>query len=154
MSEYMTFFIRRDSDNFVPLFTFSRSCKIYQRFQHEVPYEKVSALSYSVLSDALNGLHDFIIQCKDNIRKLEYEKTFVASFNNSVEEKMEALSDIKELIAENEEDIRDTERAYYSVLALIDIVDEIAYNPAYDKDRYIYAGIEVCDPTDKDVEEK
>lgn len=154
MSEYMTFFIRRDTENFVPLFTFSRSCKIYQRFQHEVPYEKVSALSYNALNDALNGLHDSIIQYKDHIRKLKDEKTFVASFNNSVEEKMAALCDIEEVIAENEEDIRDAERAYYSILALTDIIDEIAYNPAYDKDRYIYAGIEVCDPTSKDVEEK
>lgn len=154
MSQYISFFIRRDANIFIPLFTFSRSCKIYQRFQHQVPYEKVSALSYSMLNDTLNGLHNSIIQYKDNIKKLENEKTFVASFNNSVEEKMAVLSDIKGLIAENEEDIRDTERAYYSVLALIDIVDEIVYNSAYDKDNYIYAGIEVCDPTDKDVVEK
>lgn len=137
MSQYMSFFIRRDANIFVPLFTFSRSCKIYQRFQHQVPYEKVSALSYSVLNDTLNGLHDSIIQYKDNIKKLENEKTFIASFNNSVEEKMAVLCDIKDVIAENEEDIRDTERAYYSVLALIDIVDEIVYNSVYDKDKYI-----------------
>lgn len=150
----MTFFIRLDTENFISLFTFSRSCKIYQQFQHSVPYEKVGALSCNTLNDALYSLHDSIVQYKDHIKKLKDEKTFIASFNNSVEEKMAALCDIEEVIAENEEDIRDTERAYYLVLALIDIVDEIRFNPAYDKDRYIYAGIEICNPTSKDVEEK
>ena len=95
-----------------------------------------------------------IIKLKDSIRKANEKKTLIASFNNSVDEKIEVLNEVDYDIHETEDSIREVERAYYSVLTLIDIVDEIAYNPAYDKDRYIYVGIEVCDPTDKDVEEK
>ena len=154
MSEYMSFFIRRDSDNFVPLFTFSRNSALYQQFNYTVPYEKVRALSYPELEKVLGRCESCIVKLKDSIRKANEKKTLIASFNNPVDEKVEALNEVEYDIHETEDSIRDTERAYYSVLALIDIVDEIAYNPAYDKNKYIYAGIEVCDPTDKDVEEK
>lgn len=154
MSEYMTFFIRRDTENFVPLFTFSRNSALFQQFDHTVPYEKVRALPYSELEKVLGRCESCIVKLKDSIRKANEKKTLIASFNNSVDEKVEVLNEVDYDIHETEDSIREVERAYYSVLALIDIVDEIAYNPAYDKDRYIYAGIEVCDPTDKDVEEK
>ena len=154
MSQYMSFFIRRDSDNFVPLFTFSRSSALYQQFDYTVPYEKVRALSYSELEKYLGKCESCIVKLKDSIRKANERKTLIASFNNPVDEKVEALNEVEYDIREAEDSIREIEHAYYSVLALIDIVDEIAYNPAYDKDKYIYAGIEVCDPTDKDVEEK
>ena len=154
MSQYMSFFIRRDSDNFVPLFTFSRSSALYQQFDYTVPYEKVRALSYSELEKYLGKCESYIVKLKDSIRKANEKKTLIASFNNPVDEKVEALNEVEYDIREAEDSIREVERAYYSILALIDIVDEIAYNPAYDKDKYIYAGIEVCDPTSEDVVEK
>ena len=154
MSQYMSFFIRRDLDNFVPLFTFSRSSALYQQFDYTVPYEKVRALSYSELEKYLGKCESYIVKLKDSIRKANEKKTLIASFNNPVDEKVEALNEVEYDIREAEDSIREVERAYYSILALIDIVDEIAYNPAYDKDKYIYAGIEVCDPTSEDVVEK
>lgn len=154
MSEYMSFFIRRDANIFVPLFTFSRSSALYQQFDYTVPYEKVRALSYSELEKYLGKCESCITKLKGSIRKANERKTLIASFNNSVDEKVEALNEVEYDIRGAEDSIREVERAYYSILALIDIVDEIAYNPAYDKDKYIYAGIEICDPTNKDVEEK
>lgn len=154
MSQYMSFFIRRDANIFVPLFTFSRSCALYQQFDYTVPYEKVRALSYSELEKYLGKCESCIVKLKDSVRKANERKTLIASFNNPVDEKVEALYEVEHDIREIEDSIQEVERAYYSILALIDIVDEIRFNPAYDKDNYIYAGIEVCDPTDKDVVEK
>lgn len=154
MSQYMSFFIRRDAEYFVPLFTVSRNSALFQQFDHIVPYEKITVLSYSDLERALGECETSIVNLKESIRKANERKTLVASFNNSADEKMEVLAEIDYDIHETEDSIREVKRAYYSVLALIDIVDEICFNPIYDKDNYIYAGIEVCDPTDKDVIEK
>ena len=69
----------------------------------------------------------------------------IASFNNTVDEKMDALQDNAECIKEYEEELEDERRALYTIVALIDIIESIRFNKEWDKDVYIYGGIEVGD---------
>ena len=154
MSEYMSFFIRRDVENFVPLFTFSRNCVIYEILRYSVPYGKISPLSYHTLENKSNECERRIKDTEDRIKRCEEERALIASFNNSVEEKMEALADNAQWLGEIKDNLEEERRALYTIIALIDIVEEIRFNDAWDKDKYIYAGIEVCSPTTKDVIEK
>lgn len=145
MSEYISFFIRRGQNNFIPLFTFSRNSSIFQSFRYALPYERVRAIS-------LNELEDKELECErrsDNVIKridcLKEDRALIASFNNTVDEKMDALQDNAECIKEYEEELEDERRALYTIVALIDIIENIRFNKDWNKDVYIYGGIEVGD---------
>lgn len=145
MSEYISFFIRRGQNNFIPLFTFSRNNSIFQSFRYALPYERVRAIS-------LNELEDKELECErrsDNVIKridrLKEDRALIASFNNTVDEKMDALQDNAECIKEYEEELEDERRALYTIVALIDIIENIRFDKEWNKDVYIYGGIEVGD---------
>lgn len=145
MSEYISFFIRRGQNNFIPLFTFSRNVSIFQSFRYALPYERVRAIS---LNELENKELEFKRRSDDVIKRigrLKEERALIASFNNTVDEKMDALQDNAECIKEYEEELEDERRALYTIVALIDIIENIRFDKEWDKDVYIYGGIEVGD---------
>lgn len=155
MSSYIQFFMRR-GDEFIPLMTYSRSNTIYKIFEHILPWEKIKAISYDSLSAKIAQCNSLVSENEEKVKELNQKKTLVASFNNSVEEKMEALSDIDEAIEEYNEDIAMGNRAAYICIFLQDLIEEIMYDEEpkkYDKDKYIYGGYEVGTPTLEDIEE-
>ena len=145
MSEYISFFIRREQNNFIPLFTFSRNNSIYQVFQNIIPYEKVRAISYNELENKYRECERRMENITKSINQIKEERALIASFNNSVDEKISALIDIAEQDKELRDELEEERRAGYTIVALIDIIENIRFNDAWDKDKYIYAGIEVCD---------
>lgn len=145
MSEYISFFIRREQSNFIPLFTFSRNNSIYQIFQNIIPYEKVRAISYNELENKYRECERRMENITKSINQIKEERALIASFNNSVDEKISALIDIAEQDKELRDELEEERRAGYTIVALIDIIENIRFNDAWDKDKYIYAGIEVCD---------
>jgi hypothetical protein len=80
-----------------------------------------------------------------SINQIKEERALIASFNNSVDEKISALIDIAEQDKELRDELEEERRAGYTIVALIDIIECIRFNDAWDKDKYIYAGIEVDD---------
>lgn len=154
MSEYISFFIRREQNNFIPLFTFSRNNSIYQVFRNIIPYEKVRAISYNELENKYRECERRMDNITKSINQIKEERALIASFNNSVDEKISALIDIAGQDKELRDELEEERRAGYTIVALIDIIESIRFNDVWDKDKYIYAGIEICDPTDKDVIEK
>ena len=104
MSSYINFFIRSE-DKFLPLGDFSRSSEIYQRLHNDVPYEKLRALTYN----ELDSIEDDIIEDKrvlnDKIATYKTEIDLIATFNNSAEEKMEAIKSTEEVIKDCQEEI-------------------------------------------------
>lgn len=158
MSSYINFFIRSD-DKFLPLGDFSRSSEIYQRLHNDVPYEKLRALTYN----KLDSIEDDIIEDKrvlnDKIRNYKKEIDLIATFNNSTEEKLEAINSTKEVIRDCQESIDELDFAkgwFNSLCRMIDSASDYTdenYNHLINADKYIYAGIEApCVPTLKDVE--
>ena len=87
MSAYIQFFMRR-GDEFIPLMTYSRSNTIYKIFEHILPWEKIKAISYDSLSAKIAQCNSLVSENEEKVKELNQKKTLVASFNNSVQEKM------------------------------------------------------------------
>ena len=155
MSAYIQFFMRRGNE-FIPLMTYSRSNTIYQVFEHILPWGKIKAISYDTISAKIAECNSLVSKNEEKIKELNQKKTLVASFNNSVEEKMQVLFDIDEAIEEYNEDIAMGNRAAYICIFLQDLMEEVMYgeeSEKYDKNEYIYGGYEVGTPTLEDIEE-
>lgn len=160
MSSYINFFIRSD-DKFLPLSDFSRSSEIYQRLNNDVPYEKLRALTY----DELDSIEDDIIEDKRKYTNLisEYKKEIelIATFNNSAEEKLEAIDTTESMIKDIEESISELDFAqgwFNSLCRIIDSAKDYTdenYNHLVDADKYVYAGVDTpCVPTLEDIKDE
>lgn len=160
MSSYINFFIRID-DKFLHLSDFSRSSEIYQRLYNNVPYEKLRALTYN----ELDSIEDAIIEDKrkyaDLISEYKKEIELIATFNNSAEEKLEAIDSTAAMIKDIEESISELNFAqgwFNSLCRILDSARDYTdedNNLLVDADKYIYAGVETpCVPTLKDVKDE
>lgn len=149
MSSYVHFFVRKD-DVFCPIGTFSRNSGYYQAFYHYLPYEKCRSISSNLLVTIRTEIKKVIKDNEKYIKNLEESKKEVSSFNNSVEEKIEVISDlinsIQELEADNEE-LKDV----CAFTRFLDNVMEEAICTDTGTDKYIYAGIECPEPTIDDL---
>ena len=159
MSSYINFFIRSD-DKFLPLSDFSRSSEIYQRLNNNVPYEKLRALTYNELNNIVNDIIEDTRKYNNRILKYKKEIELIATFNNSAEEKLEAIDSAESTIKDIEESISELNFAqgwFDSLCRIIDSASEYTdedYNHLIDASKYIYAGIETpLVPTLEDIKE-
>lgn len=141
MSAYIQFFIRHE-DTFLPIGVFSRNNVIYQVFDDIAPWEKLRPISEMHLNDVDNIIKGLIKEGEDALACEAEERKLIASFNNSVEEKLIALADHNEFIKEIKDDIKNAEAAQRYVWTLRDILESIEYTD-FNKQPYIYVGIEV-----------
>ena len=149
MSAYMDFFVRY-GDDFIPLGDFSRNTIIYHTIMDctNVPWEKIIPLTLDDLQAAQTRAHKQNTDALDYIDTLKDRIEEVKSFNNSVEEKLEQIEVYKGEIEEwrqEAEEARYAENYFYFLADLI----ESAYD--IDADKYIYAGIEIEQPTVEDI---
>lgn len=138
MSQYLNFFARHNKE-FVPIADYSRSTKVYSEVN--APYEKIRAIDKTELGAIADRLRAGKIFAKTQIEAINRKLKLISSANNSLEEKLDAIDSELEVIEEYEDDIQALDR-YATEL------DFIA-NMAYDND--IFVGIEVGDPTEKDI---
>lgn len=143
MSQYTHIFIR-DNDNFVELGCYSRSNAIAQAF-NGAPYEKIDSYSSVDLYNVAGEIKAHMELYKDNIADYRSQMALIPSFNNSVEDKTEALSQYTEMIREAEDELEELNFAYDVVTFLAHIADEyemdVRYEHAKDQPR-IYVGVE------------
>jgi len=141
MSAYIQFFIRHE-DTFLPIGVFSRNNVIYQVFDDIAPWEKLRPISEMHLNDVDNIIKSLIKEGEDALAREAEERKLIASFNNSVEEKLMALEGRNEFVREVKDDIKNAEAAQRYVWTLRDILESIEYTD-FNKQPYIYVGIEV-----------
>ena len=143
MSQYTHIFVR-DNDNFVELNCYSRSSAIAQAFRG-APYEKIEAYSSDDLRNVAGEINEQIELYKKNIADYRSQMALIPSFNNSIEDKTEALSQYTEMIRDAEEDLEEQNYAYDVVSFLVGVADEyemdVRYEHAKDQPR-IYVGVE------------
>lgn len=151
MSSYMYFFVRKN-ENFLPLVCYSRSNAIYEAFSDFAPYEKVRPLTSGFVSDVLNEQSEDLSELKKHLKDYHDELTLIASFNNSVEDKMQAIYDARGSIEETEEIIEECEYAIAFCRFLLDILDEADGTKYYEDENlhldpahYLYYGVECGD---------
>lgn len=138
MSQYLHFFARHDKE-LAPIADYSRSTKVYSEVN--APYEKIRAIDETELRTIAERLRAGKNFAKTQIEAINRKLELISSANNSLEEKLDAINSELEVIEEYEDDIQALDR-YATEL------DFIA-NMTYDND--IFVGIEIGDPTEKDI---
>ena len=158
MSQYIHFFVR-STDRLLPIYTTSNYSPIYRFFSDYAPYEKACALSIQELQNIREEIN---IRIDEWTRRIEEERTnlqLIASFNNSIEDKIEALESARDSIRENEEYVSEIKEALAFTNFLIDIyieADDTKYEDEtarLDPTKYLYFGIECGTPSIAEIEE-
>ena len=158
MSQYIHFFVR-STDRLLPIHTTSRSSSIYHFFSDYAPYEKARALSMQELQNIREEIN---AQIDEWTRRIEEERAslqLIASFNNSIEDKIEALESARNGIRENEGSVNEMKEALAFTYFLMDIYNE-ADDTKYEDEtarlnpnKYLYFGIECGTPSITEIEE-
>ena len=158
MSQYIHFFIR-STDKLLPIRSASGSSSIYHFFSDYAPYEKARALSMQELQ---NIREEIDIRIGEWTRRIEDERTnlqLIASFNNSIEDKIEALEFARNSIQENEEYVNEMKEALaftYFLMGMYNEADDTKYEDEtarLDPTKYLYFGIECGTPSIAKIEE-
>ena len=159
MSQFIHFFVR-STDKLLPIRTASRSSHIFQSFSEYAPYEKVRAISMSMLKEIREEISEQIDKWTQEIEEERKDLQLIALFTNSVEDKIEAMKSAREALQGREETVEEMKVALAFTYFLMDMYEEAEdSNYCYkeevriDPTKYIYFGIECGIPSIKEVEE-
>ena len=150
MSMYVDFFIKRDN-KFIQIADYSRNSQIYKITSDCLPYGKVRALTIQDLEKFIGVVCRDIKEYKERIEKINMRISNISSFNNSVEDKLEAINTYEMDKSEWEDDIEELQFAKNFFMFLEDLIESGIYgeeNKEINSDKYLYAGIEVGEPVE------
>ena len=158
MSQYMHFFIR-STDRLLPIHTVTHSSSIYRFFNDYAPYEKARALSIQELKEIREEISIRIDEWTHRIEEDRTNLQLIASFNNSIVDKIEALESARNAIRENEEYVNEMKEALAFTYFLMNMYNE-ADGTKYEEEtarlnpnKYLYFGIECGTPSIAEIEE-
>lgn len=140
MSQYLNVFLKSDG-KFIPIGDYSRSTYLYDEFH--APFEKICEYKADELREIGARLQNRASDAKKYIEELVELIQLIPKFEGQeMEEKISAIFDYKNQIAEQEEEVK-TLRSQSSICYfLANIADD--YVP-------VYAGVEISDPTEEDI---
>lgn len=147
MSQYINFYLRVN-DKFVSLGSFSSHNAVYTALSDRVPYEKITAINKDILDAGIAELDKEKEINNTYLKKNAETMALVATFNNSVSEKMEEIDSLSHEKVELEIENRQIDVAIVYFAFLKDIIEDYEYDYKHDKGfyndatEYIYAGIE------------
>ena len=150
MSAYKYFFIKSNTNEFIPIGEFSRNTEVYRYCC--ASYEKIKPLTIDNLNQIICNIERRIECVKRGIQADKNKQALVVKMNNSVSEKMEMLHEIDSSIDENINHLEELKLAINYFTFLINIVDCIKFDDNYDINNYIYVGEEIPEPTVDDIE--
>ena len=158
MSAYIQFFVKI-GEKFAPIATYSRSNTIYQSFQYAAPWEKIRPVTKEVLANVCADIDDSIENSESTIRRVGDQMEWLKGAEGSFDERMEQLHDLqswREEVLEGIEEYKDA-RSFCGFLRTI--IEEAETEEGYSEnpldlhsDSYVFVGIEVGNPTIKDIE--
>ena len=151
MSACKYFFIKSNTNEFLPIGEFNRGTEVYRYCC--APYEKIKPLTIDNLNQIICDIEQGIECVKRGIQADKDERELVVKMNNSVNEKMETLLEIGRSIEENTNYLDDLKWACNYFAFLINIIDYAKFNNNYDIDNYIYVGEEIPEPIVDDIVE-
>ena len=99
MSAYKYFFIKSNTNEFIPIGEFSRNTEVYRYCC--APYEKIKPLTNDSLNQIICDIESSMEFVKRGIQADKNKQALVVKMNNSVSEKMEMLHEIDSSIDEN-----------------------------------------------------
>lgn len=158
MSQYIHFFVR-STDKLLPIRTDSRSSPIYHFYSDYAPYEKACALSMQELQEIREEISIRIDEWTHHIEEVRTNLQLIASFNNSIKDKIEVLKSARDSIRENEEYVNEMKEALaftYFLMGMYNEADGTKYEDEtarLDPTKYLYFGIECGTPSIAEIEE-
>ena len=152
MSQYLEFYVKSKEDNFTYLDAFSRSTCMYRLLNEDIgaPYEKVRKMTKARLQEAIGIGSDYLQSITERKKKQEDTLQLISSFNNSVDEKMEAIYEHQEILEEYDDSITEWEWTLNYLRVLLNMVENMSYE---ESKTGLYYGIEVGSPTLEDIVE-
>ena len=152
MSQYLEIYVKSKEDNFIYLDAFSRSTFMYRLFNEDVgaPYEKVRKMTRARLQEAIEIGSGYLQGAIERKKRHEDTLQLISSFNNSVNEKMEAIYEHQEILEEYNESITEWEWTMNYLRVLASMAESMSYEGSK---AGLYYGIEVGAPTLEDIVE-
>lgn len=152
MSEYMTFVVRK-GDVFTPIYTCTRSSHLFQDLRDAVGYGHLTEIYKDELTACIEHEKEHARDLEKDIETIEANKRLVANWDNSIEDKMEALSRYDLSLQEIRDHIEWVRVTAVKLQFLYDIAEELEFfKDDLKKEAGLYAGIEIPeDPSLGDI---
>ena len=150
MSAYIQFFIR-NNDVFMPIGIYSRNNTIYQYFDEYTPWGKIKLVTRELLRKVRDNINEDLAATQKRYDYAKERKEWIATLNNSLEEKMEYIESVEELLSECCETIEQLTYTKHYLNFLDDVIESVEYEEHIDHKNYLYVGIEVGNPTVDDI---
>ena len=96
-------------------------------------------------------MNEDILSYKKRYDHAKEMKEYVATMNNSMDEKMEQIENIEEILGVCLEGIEKAEYVKHYLSFLDDVIEAVEYEEHIDYKNYLYVGIEVGNPTVDDI---
>lgn len=152
MSEYMTFVVRK-GDIFTPIYTCTHSSNLFQDMKNAAEYGFLVKVHKDELTECIERERAYARDLEKDVEIIEASKRLLADWNNSIEDKMEALSQYSLSQQEIRDRIEEAQDTAVRLQFLYDIVEELEFFKDYSKkESGLYVGIEIPeDPSLVDV---
>ena len=120
MSQYTHVFLHKGKE-FIEVSCTGRSACISEMFRGIAPWEKIRHITTEQLNEIYDDYKGEYTKWEKYLAQLDQKKALVATFNNSVNEKMAQLNDINESIEETKDTMDELRAALARVLWLYEI---------------------------------
>lgn len=152
MSEYMTFVVRK-GDIFTPIYTCTHSSNLFQDMKNAAEYGFLVEVHKDELTECIERERAYARDLEKDVETIESNKRLLADWNNSIEDKMEALSQYSLSQQEIRDRIEEAQNTAVRLQFLYDIAEELEFFKDYSKkESGLYVGIEIPeDPSLVDV---
>lgn len=150
MSAYIQFFIRNEN-TFMPISIYSRNNTIYAYFDEYTPWGKIKPVSRGLLDKIRDDINEDLAAMQKRYDRAKEMKEWIATLNNSLEEKMEYIENTEEVLSECCEAIEQLTYTKHYLNFLDDVIESVEYDKNIDHKNYLYVGIEVGSPTVDDI---
>lgn len=150
MSAYIQFFVRNENA-FMPIGIYSRNNTVYQYFDEYTPWEKIKPVTRGLLNKVRDDINEDLAEVQKRYDRAKEMKEWIATLNNSLEEKMEYIENTEEVLSECREAIEQLTYTKHYLNFLDDVIESVEYEEYIDHNNYLYVGIEVGNPTVDDI---
>lgn len=150
MSAYIQFFIRNEN-TFMPISVYSRNNSVYRYFDEYTPWEKIKPVTRGLLNKIRDDINEDLAAIQKRYDHAKEMKEWIATLNNSLEEKMEYIENTEEVLSDCCEAIEELTYTKHYLSFLDDVIESVEYEDNIDHKNYLYVGIEVENPTVDDI---
>lgn len=136
MSTTYSFYFKTNDGKFYPLDSFGGSSKVAEgmnvQFGRNCAYETRKPLTKSDLKEIISFENDRAQSSEGRIEEYRQRQKDIGTWNNSIDDKFQAISDLDEAIDEEKCDLSYYKRSAYFFEFLVEILDEAEYSYAND----------------------